>query len=281
MPLNYETQPAGPMPRAALKARSVCAPSPREEAGQRIDNFLMRHFKAVPRSRVYRCCARARCGSTASGWTPSTASRRATRCACRRCESTRRGAGPALEQSDGIDRKGGNFSGQALAGDRQARGSRRARGQRHELRSHRGAAGLAAARDSGLVHRLDRDTSGCLAIARDRATLTALHALIRDRRHAQDLSGAGVGQLAARYKAHRRTAGDRRSSARRAARAGGRGRQGLGQPVQAGAILRQPRHIDGSRHSDGPHPSDQVHAAFAGHPLLGDDKYGDASAMPS
>ena len=25
-----------------------------EEAGQRIDNFLMRHFKAVPRSRVYR-----------------------------------------------------------------------------------------------------------------------------------------------------------------------------------------------------------------------------------
>src|ERR1700726_1529702 len=25
-----------------------------EEAGQRIDNFLLRHFKAVPRSRVYR-----------------------------------------------------------------------------------------------------------------------------------------------------------------------------------------------------------------------------------
>src|ERR1700734_245078 len=25
-----------------------------EEAGQRIDNFLMRHFKTVPRSRVYR-----------------------------------------------------------------------------------------------------------------------------------------------------------------------------------------------------------------------------------
>jgi len=25
-----------------------------DEAGQRIDNFLMRHFKTVPRSRVYR-----------------------------------------------------------------------------------------------------------------------------------------------------------------------------------------------------------------------------------
>ena len=25
-----------------------------DEAGQRIDNFLMRHFKSVPRSRVYR-----------------------------------------------------------------------------------------------------------------------------------------------------------------------------------------------------------------------------------
>src|SRR5262249_16210788 len=30
-----------------------------------------------------------------------------------------------------------------------------------------------------LVHRLDRDTSGCLMVARDRPTLSALHALIR------------------------------------------------------------------------------------------------------
>ena len=50
-----------------------------------------------------------------------------------------------------------------------------------------------------LVHRLDRDTSGCLCVARDRATLVALHALDTRRRHAQDLSGAGLGRLAARH----------------------------------------------------------------------------------
>src|ERR1700676_2924932 len=37
-------------PKSPLTMHTVSA----EEAGQRIDNFLMRHFKAVPGSRVYR-----------------------------------------------------------------------------------------------------------------------------------------------------------------------------------------------------------------------------------
>src|SRR3979411_925165 len=37
-------------PKSPLTMRTVSA----EEAGQRIDNFLMRPFKTVPRSRVYR-----------------------------------------------------------------------------------------------------------------------------------------------------------------------------------------------------------------------------------
>src|ERR1700685_1697962 len=37
-------------PKSPLTMRTVTA----DEAGQRIDNFLMRHFKTVPRSRVYR-----------------------------------------------------------------------------------------------------------------------------------------------------------------------------------------------------------------------------------
>src|SRR5690606_35229935 len=39
-----------------------------------------------------------------------------------------------------------------------------------------------------LVHRLDRDTSGCLIIARRRSTLRSLHALLRE-----DTSGAREG----------------------------------------------------------------------------------------
>src|SRR5260370_6450459 len=37
-------------PKSAVEMRTITA----DEAGQRIDNFLMRHFKSVPRSRVYR-----------------------------------------------------------------------------------------------------------------------------------------------------------------------------------------------------------------------------------
>src|SRR5580698_2176132 len=37
-------------PKSPVTLRTVTD----DEAGQRIDNFLMRHFKTVPRSRVYR-----------------------------------------------------------------------------------------------------------------------------------------------------------------------------------------------------------------------------------
>src|ERR1700677_4008074 len=42
--------PPARAPKSPLTMRTVTA----DEAGQRIDNFLMRHFKTVPRSRVYR-----------------------------------------------------------------------------------------------------------------------------------------------------------------------------------------------------------------------------------
>ena len=76
-----------------------------------------------------------------------------------------------------------------------------------------------------LVHRLDRDTSGCLCVARDRATLVALHALIRQSGDAQDLSRSRGGQLAARHQTDRRSACDRWPQPRRAPRAGGSGGQ--------------------------------------------------------
>src|SRR6202041_550314 len=38
------------VPKSAIEMRTITD----DEAGQRIDNFLMRHFKTVPRSRVYR-----------------------------------------------------------------------------------------------------------------------------------------------------------------------------------------------------------------------------------
>ena len=43
-----------PAPRPGAKSPVELRTITEQEAGQRIDNFLMRHFKTVPRSRVYR-----------------------------------------------------------------------------------------------------------------------------------------------------------------------------------------------------------------------------------
>src|ERR1700734_4228456 len=47
-PATPSERPQGP--KSPLTLHTVTA----DEASQRIDNFLMRHFKTVPRSRVYR-----------------------------------------------------------------------------------------------------------------------------------------------------------------------------------------------------------------------------------
>ena len=48
IPTTDSQRPSGP--KSPLTMRTITA----DEAGQRIDNFLIRHFKTVPRSRVYR-----------------------------------------------------------------------------------------------------------------------------------------------------------------------------------------------------------------------------------
>ena len=45
---------AAPREPTAAKSPLELRTITEQEAGQRIDNFLMRHFKSVPRSRVYR-----------------------------------------------------------------------------------------------------------------------------------------------------------------------------------------------------------------------------------
>ena len=47
---QFDAAPRLRGPKSPVILHTVTA----EEAGQRIDNFLMRHFKTVPRSRVYR-----------------------------------------------------------------------------------------------------------------------------------------------------------------------------------------------------------------------------------
>src|SRR5450759_1745873 len=51
---NMKQEPADPARRPGTKSPGSLRTVTADEAGQRIDNFLMRHFKTVPRSRVYR-----------------------------------------------------------------------------------------------------------------------------------------------------------------------------------------------------------------------------------
>ncbi|HEY2035912.1 MAG TPA: RluA family pseudouridine synthase [Steroidobacteraceae bacterium] len=127
-----------------------------------------------------------------------------------------------------------------------------------------------------LVHRLDRDTSGCLLVARDAATLRTTHALLRegqcDKRYLVLVAGKwDLGQK--RIDVPLRT--DTRVGGERTVRADASGKPSVSEfrPVQFFgklATLLEVSLLTGRTHQI------RVHATYAGHPVAGDDKYGDA-----
>jgi len=128
-----------------------------------------------------------------------------------------------------------------------------------------------------LVHRLDRDTSGCLLVARDAATLRTLHALLRDgecdKRYLVLLRGKwDLGQK--RIDVPLRT--DTRVGGERTVRADASGKPSVSEfrPVQFFGKLATLMEV--SLHTGRTHQI-RVHATYAGHPVAGDDKYGDAT----
>jgi 23S rRNA pseudouridine955/2504/2580 synthase len=124
-----------------------------------------------------------------------------------------------------------------------------------------------------LVHRLDRETSGCLLIAKKRSELRALHQILRergmDKRYLALVEGAWpdhIGEISAPLV---------------------RGREHKGGPtasVAPGGKLSTTRVRVCERFADytliEAHPTTgrthqiRVHAQFAGHPILGDPRYG-------
>ena len=153
-----------------------------EAAGQRIDNFLMRTLKGVPKSHVYRILRsgevrlnkgrvgpdeRLRAGDVVRVPPVRTASPKA-----RTPSATNRVFKPEVLFEDdaliAIDKP----AGLAVHG-----GSGIAMGLIEQLRAARPSSPFLE-----LVHRLDRETSGILLVAKRRSALTALHAQLRDGR---------------------------------------------------------------------------------------------------
>ncbi len=247
-----------------------------QEAGQRIDNFLMRHFKSVPRSRVYRLLRKGevRVNKKRVDAEYRMAAGDEVRLPPVRLESSEEPGRPSTSLQELIE-KSVIFQDKHLLvinkppGVAVHGGSGMSFGVIEALRASRPRETLE------LVHRLDRDTSGCLCVARDRATLVALHALIRGSGMHKTYLGlvAGSWQLGAK-RIDAPLATDGRSHGERHVRVAPAGKSSVSlfKPVQffgSAATLMEVDIPTGRTHQI------RVHAAFAGHPLLGDDKYGD------
>jgi 23S rRNA pseudouridine955/2504/2580 synthase len=124
-----------------------------------------------------------------------------------------------------------------------------------------------------LAHRLDRDTSGLLMVAKKRSALVELHRMLRDgevdKRYLAVVKGAWTGKDEIRESLHKYVTaqGERRVAVREDGQAAVTRVKAL--KVQARASLLELRLMTGRTHQI------RVHLAHAGHPVLGDDKYGD------
>jgi 23S rRNA pseudouridine955/2504/2580 synthase len=126
-----------------------------------------------------------------------------------------------------------------------------------------------------LVHRLDRDTSGCLLVARTRAALKLAHAVLRE--GAADKHYAAL--VAGRWRLGRKTIDapvltNAREGGERVVRVHRAGKIAIStfdvvERFRAVSTLMDVAIRTGRTHQI------RVHAAFAGHPVAGDERYGD------
>lgn len=248
------------------------------DAGQRIDNFLARRLKGVPRSHIYRILRTGQVRVNSARIRPGyrlQAGDRVRIPPVRR--SARAGAttpSPGLVEAARaavVEEAAGYVVMDKPAGIAVHGGSGIRWGLIEALRA------AYPGRRLELVHRLDRDTSGVLLVAADPAALRWAHRMLREgrvrKRYLALLRGRlpeGGFEVAAPLGRDVLRGGERLA----AVREGGRHARTCFRPLahHGGFALAEVEIDTGRTHQI------RVHAAHAGHPVAGDPRYGDRAA---
>jgi 23S rRNA pseudouridine955/2504/2580 synthase len=253
------------------KARATLLEVGEEGDAQRIDNFLLRRLKGVPKSHVYRVLRSGEVRVNSGRVKPNHRLRIGDKVRVPPVRIAAPAARPApqplalpvVHEDDAllvVDKP----SGVAVHG-----GSGVSYGVIESLRAERPRAKVLE-----LAHRLDRDTSGLLVIAKKRSALVELHRMLREGEAEKVYFAvakgrwAGAGrELSERLHKYVTAGGERRV----AVHGSGQSAVTLVRPIAASQAcsLLELRLMTGRTHQI------RVHLAHAGHPVLGDGKYGD------
>ncbi len=264
---------------AGSKAPARCVKV--EDSGQRIDNFLARVLKPLPKSRIYRMLRRGEVRVNGGRIKPDYRVQAGDEVRLPPVWTTAADTSRSEQASAGLQAESSTFvqlqkkilfedrdllvldkpAGLAVHG-----GSGIKLGVIEALRRHR------SDRFLELAHRLDRDTSGCLLIAKSRPALVELHSLQRARRINKTYQLLVCGRWPRRLTSvnlplHRfvTATGERRVRV-----------ASHGKPAHTGFHLMRVGEIASwlqARLHTGRTHQIRVHAAASGHPLLGEDKY--------
>ena len=250
------------------KARATWLEVGEESAAQRIDNFLLRRLKGVPKSHVYRVLRSGEVRVNSGRVRPEYRLQAGDRIRVPPIRIAPRPPPARPSQFPIVFEDAALLVIDKPAGVAVHGGSGVSYGVIESLRAARPQAKLLE-----LAHRLDRDTSGLLIVAKKRSALVELHRLMREaaveKVYVAVVKGAVKKPLEIREPLHKYVSatGERRVSVG----AGGRQAVTRVKPLKANdhySVL-EVRLLTGRTHQI------RVHLAHAGHPILGDDKYGD------